>query len=85
VALLLQSANTAAQEARLSDAAAFFRELIVERPADADLRNNFGVILAKLGDWNAAAAQFEAAVAANPSHAAARRNLEAARRKVARP
>lgn len=85
VALLIRMANTAAQEGRLTDAAACFRELIIERPGDADLRNNFGVILAKLGDWSAAAAQFQAAVAANPSHQAARRNLDAARRKLTQP
>jgi len=85
IALLIRMANTAAQEGRLTDAAAYFRELIAERPNDADLRNNFGVILAKLGDWNAAAAQFEAALAANPAHEAARRNLDAARRKLSRP
>ena len=85
VALLIQLANTAAQEGRLTDAAAYFQELIAQRPGDADLRNNFGVILAKLGDWPGAVSQFQAAVAANPSHQAARRNLAAARRKLSQP
>ena len=61
-----------------------FIEKVAEQygPADADLRNNFGVILARSGELQAAAAQFEAAIQANPSHESARRNLEAVRRKL---
>ncbi len=82
VALLIRIGNSAASEGRLNEAAACYRELVAERPSDADLRNNFGIILARSGDLAAAAAQFEAALQANPSHAVARRNLEAVRKKI---
>jgi Flp pilus assembly protein TadD len=82
VALLIRIGNSAASEGRLSDAAACYRELVDERPADADLRNNFGIILARSGDLTAATAQFEAALQLNPSHAVARRNLEAVRKRL---
>jgi Tfp pilus assembly protein PilF/mono/diheme cytochrome c family protein len=79
VALLIRMGNSAASEGRLTEAAACYRELVTERPSDADLRNNFGIILARSRDLTAAAAQFEAALAINPSHAVARRNLGAVR------
>ena len=82
IAILLRSANTAAGDGRLTDAAAGYRELVALRPGDADLRNNFGIILARSGDLPAAAAQFEAALEANPAHQAARRNLETVRKKL---
>jgi Tfp pilus assembly protein PilF len=59
-----------------------YRELVDLEPQNADLRNNFGIILANLGDFTAAIAQFEAALRANPSHAAARRNLEQVRSRL---
>jgi tetratricopeptide (TPR) repeat protein len=83
VAFLIRTGNTAASEGRLTAAAASYRELVEQRPADADLRNNFGIILARSGDLPGASAQFEAALKANPSHATARRNLEAVRKKLA--
>jgi Tfp pilus assembly protein PilF len=83
IAILIQSGNAAASEGRLTTAAASYRELVALRPGDADLRNNFGIILARTGDLPAAAAQFEAALQANPSHQTARRNLEAVRNKLA--
>jgi ferric-dicitrate binding protein FerR (iron transport regulator) len=46
------------------------------------LRNNFDIILARSGDLVAVAAQFEAALKANPSHQTARRNLEAVRKQA---
>ena len=82
VALLIRIGNSAAAEGRLSQAAACYGELIAERPEDADLRNNFGIILARSGDLTGAAAQFEAALRVNPTHAVARRNLDAVRKKM---
>ncbi|SPE38873.1 Tetratricopeptide TPR_2 repeat protein [Candidatus Sulfopaludibacter sp. SbA6] len=84
IAILIQSGNAAATEGRLSTAAASYRELVALRPGDADLRNNYGIILARAGDLAAAAAQFEAALKANPSHQTARRNLETVREKLAK-
>jgi Tfp pilus assembly protein PilF len=58
-----------------------YRELVALEPADADLRNNFGILLARSGDPVSAIAQFEAALKLDPAHAAALRNLELARKK----
>ncbi|MGH7246731.1 MAG: tetratricopeptide repeat protein, partial [Pseudomonadota bacterium] len=82
VAVLTELGNSAASEGRLKDAAASYRELVALEPASADLRNNFGIIFARSGDIRAAIEQFEAALKADPSHRAARRNLEVARRKL---
>lgn len=79
IAVLIRSGNAAASEGRLPAAAASYGELVTLRPGDADLRNNFGIILARSGDLAGAAAQFEAALKANPAHPAAKRNLEAIR------
>jgi Tfp pilus assembly protein PilF len=81
IAVLLQSGNAAAQEERFGEAAASYRELIALEPQNADYRNNFGLLLARSGDLAAAAAQFEAALAINPTHQAARRNLNAMRQR----
>ena len=83
VAILIRSGNAAAAEGRLEEAAASYRELAALRPDDADVRNNFGIILARAGDLAGAATQFDAALKANPSHSAARHNLEAVRARLA--
>jgi len=77
-------ADGAASESRLGDALAGYRELISLDRGDADLHNNFGVLLARSGDVSAAIGQFEQALQLQPTHEAARRNLEIARRKAAR-
>jgi Flp pilus assembly protein TadD len=82
-AVLVRAGEKAMAEGRLSAAAAAYRELVRLHPADADLHNNLGIILAKSGDMEAAAAEFEAALKANPSHEVARRNLQAVRNKLA--
>jgi Flp pilus assembly protein TadD len=82
-AVLVRSGKAAVAEGRLGNAAEIFRELVGLRPDDADLRNNFGIILARMGDLPGAAQQFEAALQTNPAHTAARKNLEAVRRKLA--
>ena len=61
----------------------FYRELVALDLPNADFLNNFGILLAKMGDLAGAVAQFEAALKQNPSHAAARRNLEQVRSKLA--
>jgi Flp pilus assembly protein TadD len=82
-AVLVRIGEAAMAEGRLGAAASAYRELVRLKPADADLRNNLGIILAKSGDLEAAAAEFEAALKANPSHDVARRNLQAVRNKLA--
>ncbi len=82
VDVLTELGNSAASAGRLDAAAQTYRELVALEPGDADVRNNFGVILARSGNFAAAAEQFEAALKADPSHQAARRNLEAARRRL---
>jgi Flp pilus assembly protein TadD len=69
---------------RLSAAADIYRELVGVEPGNADLRNNLGIILAKMGDLAGAIDQFEAALKSNPLHPAARRNLEQVRAKISR-
>ncbi|HEY2012153.1 MAG TPA: tetratricopeptide repeat protein [Bryobacteraceae bacterium] len=81
-AILIRAGNAAMAEGRLRDAAGNYRELVALRPDDADLRNNFGIVLARTGDTAGAAAQFEAALRANPAHQAARKNLESMRAKL---
>ena len=63
-------------EGNLPAAAETYRELVALNPNSADLRNNFGILLARAGDLTGAIAQFEAALRIQPSHEAARRNLE---------
>ena len=46
IAVLIQSGNAAVVEQRLDIARAVYRELISLRPDDADLRNNYGTLLA---------------------------------------
>ena len=80
--ILTEMGGQAASAGRLGAAEQIYRELVGLQPGDADVRNNFGVILARSGNFAAAAEQFEAALKVNPSHEAARRNLEMARRKL---
>ena len=77
-ALLRMSAN-ALSAGNPSTAADLYRELVGLDPSNADLRNNLGIILTKLGDFAGAMDQFEAALKSDPSHQAARRNLEQVR------
>jgi Flp pilus assembly protein TadD len=83
-AVLIRIGNTAASEGRFEAARDSYRELAALDPGNPDLRNNFGIILAKLGDVQGAVDQFEAALKANPSHQAARRNLEQIRTRLPR-
>jgi Flp pilus assembly protein TadD len=82
VQVLKVLADGAAADGRLPDALTGYRELVGLEAGDADLRNNFGILLARSGDMPAAIGQFEKALQLNPSHTTARRNLEIARRKV---
>jgi Flp pilus assembly protein TadD len=74
-AALLRIGEEAIGAGNLAAAASTYRELTALEPENADLRNNFGIILAKSGDLQGAIEQFEAALAINPLHAAASRNL----------
>lgn len=78
-AVLIEIGAAAMSEGKLTTAAESYRELVALDPGNADLRNNLGIILARMGNLAGAIAEFEAALKANPSHAAARRNLEQVR------
>jgi len=82
VQLLEEMGDTAASAGRLQPASECYRELVALEPGNPDLRNNFGALLARSGDLAPALAQFEAALKLDPSHAAARRNLELTRQKM---
>jgi Tfp pilus assembly protein PilF len=79
-AALVRMASDAVAAGQVMSAETAYRELVGLDPANADLRNNLGILLAKTGDLKGAVEQFEAALRANPSHAAARRNLEQLRK-----
>ena len=82
VQALISLGDAAAAAGRLPQATECYRELVMLEPGDADLRNNFGILLARSGDNESAIAQFEAALKLDPAHAAARRNLDVARKKT---
>jgi Flp pilus assembly protein TadD len=82
VELLTELGGTAAASGRLADAERYYRELVDLEPKDADVRNNFGVILARQGNFRAAIDQFEASLKLNPAHEGARQNLAAARHRL---
>lgn len=80
--ILQDLGDSAASAGRLQPAGECYRELVALEPGNPDLRNNFGILLARSGDLASALAQFEAALKLDPSHAAARRNLEVIRQKM---
>ena len=82
VQILTELGDSAASAGRLPQAVECYRELIALEPGNPDLRNNFGILFARSGDMASALAQFEAALKIDPSHAAARRNLELTRKKM---
>jgi formylglycine-generating enzyme required for sulfatase activity len=69
-------ANGLAAQGKLDEAAANFRQVIAAEPEDGAAREQLASVLIQSNDA-AAAAQLEAAPKADPSHQAARRNLEA--------
>ena len=79
---LTELGDLAASQGRLGAAVDSYRELVALEPANADLHSNLGILLARLGDLRSAIKQFEAALRIDPSHEAARRNLEIARKKL---
>lgn len=81
-AVLIRMSDSAVSGGKLEAAAECYRELTGLNPGNADVRNNFGIILAKTGDLTGAVEQFETALKANPSHEAARRNLEQVRARL---
>ena len=80
-AALLRIAAAAVSENRLAAATECYRELVMLDPENADLRSNYGTLLARTGDLPGAIAQFETALKYAPNHAAAQRNLERLRGK----
>jgi tetratricopeptide (TPR) repeat protein len=79
--ILRSLGDAAAWAGRLPQAAGYYREAVALKPDDPDLRNNFGILLVRSGDIASAIVQFEAALKIDPTHAAARRNLELAKKK----
>ena len=82
VEALTQLGGTAFSSGQLDAAGAFYRELVQLEPGNADLHNNFGILLVRTGDIAAGIDQFQAALVADPAHQAARRNLDLARKKL---
>jgi Tfp pilus assembly protein PilF len=82
IEVLIQLGDSAVSEGRLDAALRSYRELVALQPANADLQNNLGTLLIRSGDVASAIQHFEAAVKADPTHQAARRNLELARKKL---
>ena len=68
---------------KLEDAAAHFRQSLEFRAADAELHNDLGAVLTRLGRAGEAVAEFETALRLDPKLEAARRNLAALRGKPA--
>ena len=83
-AALIRMGGAAVAAGTLSTAAELYRELVGLEPGNADFRNNFGIILAQIGDLTGALDQFEAALKSDPSHRAAKRNLEQVRTKLSK-
>ena len=81
VAVLMDLGESAKAEGHLAAAAESYREIVSLDPGNGEVRNNFGVVLARLGNLAGAIEQFEAAMKIDPSNAAARENLKHAREK----
>ncbi len=79
---LTQLGGAAFSGGRVEEAARYYRELVELEPGNADLRNNFGILLVRSGDITGGIDQFQAALKADPAHQAARRNLDLARKKL---
>ena len=75
---LTELGNSSGSQGRLDAAAEYYRELVALQPTNANLRNNYGTLLARAGNLAAAIDQFKAALKIDPSNAAARRNLDLA-------
>jgi len=66
----------------LEEAAAHWRDALSFRQNDAELHNNLGAVLARLGRFREAVLEFEAAVRLDPKLEPARQNLQVARTQV---
>ena len=64
-----------AQDGHLAEAAGRMRQALAIHDGDAELHNNLGIMLARTGDRPGAAAEFQAALKADPTNEAAKRNL----------
>jgi Flp pilus assembly protein TadD len=80
--VLKDSGDRAVANGRIPFATETYRELIALEPGDPELHNNFGILLARSGDYRGAEEQFQMALKLNPALDAARRNLEIARKKA---
>jgi len=72
-----------AHAGHLEDAAARLRESLQFRPGDAVLHSDLGALLARLRRYREAVPEFETAVRLDPNLETARRNLQAARARLA--
>ncbi|MCU1238748.1 MAG: tetratricopeptide repeat protein [Candidatus Solibacter sp.] len=82
VAALTQLGASAFSDGRARVAADYYRELVELEPGNADLHNNFGIVLVRIGDISGGIEQFSAALKADPGHQPARKNLDLARKKL---
>ena len=73
--ILLPLAGDLQQAGRLHDSARFYRAVLKLRPDMSEPRNNYGAVLAALGDLPAAQKQFESAIRIDPDSAQAHFNL----------
>lgn len=78
-------ASTLHAQGRLSDAADAYVEALRLTPQDAQLLNNFGLLLQAMGQIDDAATCFDAATALNPGFAEAHDNLGSLRLSQGRP
>jgi len=73
-----------AMKGNLQAAVAYWRESLQFRPDDAQMHNDLGTVLARLGRIRDAVPEFEAALRFNPGLEQARRNLKSARAQLAK-
>lgn len=76
---LRESGDACVSRGDFAKAAGRYADLAKLKPGDADLRNSLGTLYARAGDFPRAIEAFRAALAIDPSHQGARRNLEMAR------
>jgi Tfp pilus assembly protein PilF len=81
-AALTQLGDSAISGGRVEAAADSYRELVALEPGNADLHNNYGILLIRTGDIAGAIEQFRAALKVDPSHQAARTNLDLAQKRL---
>ncbi|MGH9612205.1 MAG: tetratricopeptide repeat protein, partial [Bryobacteraceae bacterium] len=78
IEVLTELGNSSGSQGHLEAATGYYRELVALQPINANLRNNYGTLLARSGNLAAAIDQFKEALKIDPFNATARRNLDLA-------